>query len=73
MISVSKINEIARATKECPRLTVNVFPDGTFLYGASENDIIARGDWKGDWIYRIFCIKYPMTRKQVKELLRGEL
>lgn len=70
MITDRQKNEIARATKDCPRLTVNVFPDGTYLHGVSENDIIARGTEEG-WIYRIFCIKNPMTRNEVKELLQN--
>jgi hypothetical protein len=68
------IAEIAAATKanchpEGIGHVINVFSDGTYMIGASENDIIARGDGNNGWDYRICCLRYPMTRKEVAEVL----
>jgi hypothetical protein len=73
-ISTRKINEIAKATKEyCHKeglgQCINVFSNGDWLFGHSENDVIARGDGNGGWDHRIACLRTPMTRAQVAEYL----
>jgi len=75
-MSITKVQiaGIARATKDnCHPdgfgACVNVFADGSWLYGHSENDVIARGADGDGWDYRIACLRYPMTRATVAEAL----
>lgn len=67
-----QIADIARATKaNCDKNglgpVVNVFSDGTWMFGANENDVVARGAPGGGWDYRETCLHYPMTAADVAE------
>ena len=72
-ITQKQIAEIARESRRCSPnglgQVVNVFRDGDTIPGCCENDVIARGDGRNGWDYRIACIRHPMTRNQVTELL----
>lgn len=77
-ISQRQIAAIARATKDnCSPNgyghVVNVFANGDWMFGISENDVIARGDGSGGWDHRIACLRSPMTRADVASCLYGRV
>ena len=48
----------------------SIFNDGTVMQAISSNDVIARGDGRGGWEYRIAYIDNPnITVAQLQEII----
>lgn len=46
-----------------------IFEDGSVVFAISSNDVIARGDGRGGWEYRIAYVDDPDVDKEYLELL----